>query len=349
MQRFLSTVRGPAAVDELVGRDLARWCLAGVGLGVGASLLVALTAEGGPFWSDGFALTLYLIATASITGVLGFIFAVPRARTENGGGDSVRFLSNSNLEQISDWLTKILVGAGLVQLATLPDRLGDLGDYLGGDLQLPNGETASVAVTVYGAGVGFVFVYLWTRLRFRVMLETSERLAGEAARTAVVVEHFLGQAAAKPEQGESGNAVARTAAGVAEVAMRSTNVAGRRVLWVDDNPSNNTSERRALEALGITVVEAQSTDEAVEALRGGGFDVVISDLRRVEDGAERPEAGIDLARRIHDELKLGVPVFIYGGRSASVRRDELVKKGAADVFSRATELVDRVVRELARS
>ncbi len=39
MHRLLASVKAPAAVDKLVGRDLAGWCLGGVGLGVAASLL----------------------------------------------------------------------------------------------------------------------------------------------------------------------------------------------------------------------------------------------------------------------------------------------------------------------
>ena len=346
MHRLFASVKAPGAVDKLVGRDLAGWCLGGVGLGVAASLLVALTGDGGPFWSDGFLLVLYLLATASIAGVLGFIFAVPRARAENGEG-AVRFLSNSNLEQISDWLTKILVGAGLVQLATLPDRLSDLGDYLGSDLQLPNGPTASVAVTVYGAGVGFVFVYLWTRLRYRVMLETSERLADAEARATAVLEHFLGQAATKPGQAESSEAIARTTANVAAVAMRNPNVVGKRVLWVDDNPSNNIAEQRVLEAIGIMVEEARSTADAIEMLKSRHFDLVISDLGRTEGATRQPEAGVELIDEIK-RLQLDVPVFIYGTQEAYRRRNDLMQKGAADVFTRPTELIERVANELAR-
>jgi hypothetical protein len=47
-----------------------------------------------------------------------------------------RYAGNSNLEQISDWLTKILLGAELVQLGALTTRIGELsnssGDALGG-------------------------------------------------------------------------------------------------------------------------------------------------------------------------------------------------------------------------
>lgn len=54
------------------------------------------------------------------------------------------------------------------------------------------------------------------------------------------------------------------------------------VLWLDDNPANNVSERRALASLGLTVDTARSTAEALRMLTGRAYQVVISDMRRVE-------------------------------------------------------------------
>lgn len=72
---------------------------------------------------------------------------------------------NTNLEQISDWLTKILVGVGLVQLGSIVDSLGDLADYiaeaLGGG---PAGAPFALALVMYFTVAGFLVAYLWTRL-----------------------------------------------------------------------------------------------------------------------------------------------------------------------------------------
>jgi hypothetical protein len=91
--------------------------------------------------------------------LLGFIFAIPRmasarsvagastASAEEGGsqalseGDTSRTTAtatvetNSNLVEISDWLTKILVGVGLVELNKIPERLGELTSYLSNGLR----------------------------------------------------------------------------------------------------------------------------------------------------------------------------------------------------------------------
>ncbi len=84
-----------------------------LGVGVVAALLVA--ASGGS-WADGFRWILYLLAAATLSGILGLIFGLPRALSDYQPAAAERYKGNSNLEEISDWLTKLLVGVGLVQL-----------------------------------------------------------------------------------------------------------------------------------------------------------------------------------------------------------------------------------------
>ncbi len=107
-------------------------------------------------------------ASALVGGLTGFLFGIPRTQQGDEAAPvngRVAYRPNTNLEQISDWLTKILVGIGLIQLGRAPDQLGRLADALGpgfggGD------EATSLALTVvlYFALAGFLFGYLWTRL-----------------------------------------------------------------------------------------------------------------------------------------------------------------------------------------
>jgi hypothetical protein len=71
----------------------------------------------------------FLLAGAAITmgALTGFLFGIPRSSqlnlsgsVEDKGKDKVHYQANTNLEQISDWLTKILVGAGLTQITVIP-------------------------------------------------------------------------------------------------------------------------------------------------------------------------------------------------------------------------------------
>ena len=71
---------------------------------------------------------------------------------------------NTNLEEISDWLTKILVGLGLAELRSVPARLRDTAAYVAGALGGPREQHFALALVVYFTVVGFMGGYLLTRL-----------------------------------------------------------------------------------------------------------------------------------------------------------------------------------------
>jgi len=139
-----------------------------------------------------------LVAGAALLSgfLLGFIFGIPRvgsekvtaqAAAEPGGAhaaaseaQSSGVTPNSNLVEISDWLTKIMVGVGLVELNSIPGKLGKLGYYLGPALRpahcdgsapcsdfIGNGQAASLVIIVFYFTLGFLWGYVWTRLYFQ--------------------------------------------------------------------------------------------------------------------------------------------------------------------------------------
>jgi hypothetical protein len=139
-----------------------------------------------------------MVAAASmLAGALfGFIFGVPRtiqrSGDEEGGAKNTGtpegearkgldaslkpgYRANTNLEQISDWLTKILVGAGLTQISSIRQWLRDLGTSLapgfGGS---PNAQAFATATVICYALNGFLIGYLWTRLYFAGALIQAE-------------------------------------------------------------------------------------------------------------------------------------------------------------------------------
>ena len=118
--------------------------------------------------------TSVAIAGASVTvgALLGFIFGVPRLlQSDDLDKGQLRILSNSNLEQISDWLTKILVGVGLVQIQNVPSALAQLGAILEPGLGSASSSAAfGVSTTLYCFVIGFVLMYMWTRTRFLEVL-----------------------------------------------------------------------------------------------------------------------------------------------------------------------------------
>lgn len=72
---------------------------------------------------------------------------------------------NTNLEQISDWLTKILVGVGLVQIRPIGDKLFAVAGGVASALR-DHGANRSfaLALILFYAVAGFLLGYLWTRL-----------------------------------------------------------------------------------------------------------------------------------------------------------------------------------------
>jgi hypothetical protein len=117
---------------------------------------------------------------AAIGAFLGFLFGIPEVlQSQDLGGRPMLYLANTDIEQISDWLTKILVGVGLVQLGHAPDSLGRLGNSLG---PLFGGKDTSagfaLAFCLYFTVSSFLLSYLWFRALFRRFLQYADADVG---------------------------------------------------------------------------------------------------------------------------------------------------------------------------
>ncbi|HET6764442.1 MAG TPA: response regulator [Longimicrobiaceae bacterium] len=120
-------------------------------------------------------------------------------------------------------------------------------------------------------------------------------------------------------------------------AARSTPVPSS-VLWVDDNPKNNSFFVEQLTKRGVTVELALSTDEALAKLARRRYDVVISDLGRVENQRENPTAGLELLER-YRKMEPDRPFVIFcSRRGALTYHDRALALGANGITSSATEL-----------
>jgi len=121
--------------------------------------------------------SLLSVAFAAVGGLIGFLFGIPRqaeSSSENsakagqgsdaGAGthtESKREV-NTNLEQVSDWLTKIILGAGLTQLVKLPGQLKSLGDYFKGGFD--GSQILPLMIVMNSLIFGFFAGYLITQL-----------------------------------------------------------------------------------------------------------------------------------------------------------------------------------------
>ncbi len=63
-------------------------------------------------------LLLYACACMMVGTVFGFLFGIPRS-ISSPAPDTKGYRANTNLEDVSDWLTKILIGIGLVQAKSI--------------------------------------------------------------------------------------------------------------------------------------------------------------------------------------------------------------------------------------
>jgi hypothetical protein len=118
-----------------------------------------------------------LIALSSfvIGGLGGFLFGIPIPKAKSTGDSQNTYEDNDNLVQVSDWLTKIIVGVGLTQLVQIPDKLTSMGEKLKPAFYSgPIGELAAIATLLYFGVTGFTLTYLWTRLYFKKMLIRSD-------------------------------------------------------------------------------------------------------------------------------------------------------------------------------
>lgn len=186
---------------------IPRTLLIFLGLGLGALYFLSMTFHvvlwAGVFWG----LAMYA------TGVLGgFVFGIPRVldreadppptppktseapqgetsaerlRSASNGTASVRRRSsiNSNLVEVSDWLTKIIVGVGLVELKNLPGHGESLAAFIGLSLIPVSQDSALVgagvslsgAIALYFGVLGFITGYLLTRIFLAVVMSLADR------------------------------------------------------------------------------------------------------------------------------------------------------------------------------
>ncbi len=166
--RRLTTAPPPYQTDPTPMR-LLLLLLIGVGLvGLGA----IFTAPDQNPWLVAIAGALLSLASLVAGGFFGFLFGIPRALTSERAGTGAEntnlgrgYLPNSNLEQVSDWLTKILIGVTLTQIGEIPGLVQRLVDYVRGPFLPPSTSSGFVLSTLvlYSVG-GFLVGYLWSRL-----------------------------------------------------------------------------------------------------------------------------------------------------------------------------------------
>jgi uncharacterized membrane protein len=102
---------------------------------------------------------------------MGFLFGVPRVNP--AATEKADLLPNTNIETVSDWLTKILVGIGLINFKEIGAFLVRISGDLDGSLSA--GKPFALALIVYFFVVGLIQGYLLTRMFLSRQFSTEPR------------------------------------------------------------------------------------------------------------------------------------------------------------------------------
>lgn len=173
----------PRTSDGAVARPASTgerppWLVAQVALAF-AALLVAGYGATTKSWTLLTIEALIGTAAVSVGGLLGFLFGIPRtirprnAESPTDGAtrrDSAAapYEPSNNLEQVADWLTKILVGVGLVELGKIGNALAQVGEQVAKSVAPPPAGTNVVTevILIAFATIGFLASFLWTRIYY---------------------------------------------------------------------------------------------------------------------------------------------------------------------------------------
>lgn len=111
--------------------------------------------------------------------VLGFLFGIPKLADGAGANDPVteaavrvasqKLLFNTNLGQVSDWVTKIVIGLGIAQFGQILDGAQWLGarfsQVFDKGLSPEAAATFGMGITIAAGSFSFMLAYLWTTTR----------------------------------------------------------------------------------------------------------------------------------------------------------------------------------------
>jgi hypothetical protein len=165
------------------------------------SLIALAILAGMHVFLRGYALCFWALACTAVGVLLGFLFGIPRVLQKNSASDnqpdvakkttqrtSYHILVNTNLDDISDWLTKIVLGVSLIELQKIPGLLARIAQRIADEMGDKDLTSFIIAVIIYFAVVGFMTGYFATRLFVQRAFYIADIEAGERMERAEIVE-----------------------------------------------------------------------------------------------------------------------------------------------------------------
>jgi hypothetical protein len=240
--------------------------------------------------------TAFIWTLAWLTGgfLFGFIFGIPKvvaATTSTNDkviNDQAKQVSpklkvNTNLEDISDWLTKVLVGATLTQIVKVPSAVARAAEFMsGGDAG--HSLSFNAALLLYYSALGFLSGYILTRMFFARAFSFADQgpeLSQEAAQTLDSANVSFGRTVAKLNETSS----LRKAALASDAVPITESLSGEDALRLAKGATLTGDAARAVAASKLAVQKNSEDPEALLtyawSLRnlGAGLETVIPILQ----------------------------------------------------------------------
>lgn len=138
------------------------------GITIGTTVI---TGAGGLNASTVCAMLLWCLAWFLSGAGVGFLFGLPKVNDAPAGSQPSSDMAsrnlniNKNIQEISDWLTKIIVGVGLVELKRIPGSIRNASNYFAANFNniAPSNEVGAATIVFFSI-LGFLAMYILMRL-----------------------------------------------------------------------------------------------------------------------------------------------------------------------------------------
>jgi hypothetical protein len=333
--------------------------LVAVLLGFLAEFLYAFAAR--PWLATFSASLLFSLAALVAGGLFGFLFGLPYAGGSSSSGSRAPFgraaraagmsgattvevspgsdvTASTNLQQIADWLTKLILGAGLTQLGHLPHASSVLFHAMAGAIGgSASAEAVAGGIAIYFAILGFVTGWLATYFFLTPAMSRLDRRVGALVEQSILLE---GRAARADSNGQKDRADRLRAASHGQAAKAESLVANYANIYA--RPRSDPYRIRDLDQ-----VIAEASREALNT------SPTPDEVKAKYDAGTQRQKEVALAMMADDPSKVNVDALMasiasshtameqyQALRAASVLTDEL----PADQVSRLRAVVETEVQ-----
>lgn len=139
-----------------------------------------------------------VLASLLVGVILGFLFGIPKLNDKYNPSDdyqqNLKYKPNTNLEDISDWLTKIIVGVSLTQALKIPRYLDNLSLFILKDSECATdcnyAQAIVIADIIFFVISGFIIGYFYTRLYLPGLFSVMEELKQQSAEIKIWKEGY---------------------------------------------------------------------------------------------------------------------------------------------------------------